>query len=1326
MQALGSWGELKDLATRVWDLTEQLRDEHPAYALPFTTSLIDRTTASASSASLNAPQETINGRELKKILQQKIAPMATRAAWSLGDMTDMEKYYIHIPDTKFEGAYYRAVDAIRNDNYRQAQDCIDLARELLDIELTTLANESYNRAYSAMINAQLLSELEEVYYYKILPERRQSICEIWQKRMQGNQPIIDDYHRLLLTHSLCLPMAQDLQSWIKLANLCCKSNRLTMADFIFRELAHTVLADQPTLNRDLSMISPSSYASQPSHYFNIQASTTPAFSVQSQPTAYHPSLIDQQLVKYEKAKYDWHCLVAARERLLTEKLNRRQAASSTTNENSSFLDTSQSFTSFPSSASSGNLASASSSSTSLGETTNIKLDQNRQDQLRLIEEMKETLMKTCLPALDHLRKQVASSAGATAAPALINTSGGATPAPATANLAAVGSSVGAITQLTSALSVNTTAAATPPLNSTAFSLMSTTTLSGTTSPINQREQRLRQLISKCYLRLGTWQHEIHSMSDETILTDIMKNYEHACTYDDSNYKAWNAYAVLNYDAVNHFKQRVQDLSRSGQQSTPPPVTPATPSMLMTDPFTSPPRNQPPLPPSSQQQQQTGQGSIPGIQQTIPPVIPIQTAETSNEAFRLLTQKMIHCTIPAVKGLLKSIVLSKAKHCLQNTLRLLTLWFEYGQYRDVNEVLVEGIRTVPVEVWLQVLPQLIARIDSPRTSVHQLIRHLLIDVGRQHPQALIYPLVVASKSVVREREAAANRVLNQMREHSHTLVQQAMLVSEELIRISILWHEKWHEGLEEASRQYFGERNIPGMIGTLEPLHEAIERGSTTLSERTFLDSYSNDLAQAHECIRRFNRSRDSREIHQAWDLYHQVFKRIHAQLPNITSLELDHVSPRLGTQCRDLELAVPGTYEPHKPPITIRSVQSHIVVITSKQRPRKISITGSDGSEYVFLLKGHEDLRQDERVMQLFGLVNEFLSANDETRRRNFIIQRYPVIPLAPNNGLLGWVSQCDTLHALIKEHRDKARIPLNAEHRHMQAKAPHYDQLPLINKVEVFEYALNLLEGDDLAKILWHKSSSAEIWLDRRSNYTRSLAVMSMVGYILGLGDRHPSNLMLDRASGKVVHIDFGDCFEVAMTREKFPEKIPFRLTRMLRKAMEVTGIDGTFRMTCEHVMDVLRKNRDSLMAVLEAFVHDPLLNWRLLENNTAEQGQTVAASANNNRSPQAAQQQQQQQQPHYHPHLSTVNEEDNEHESTIGGTGQGQGGQHQQNMVPQPGRTIRAVEIMNRVREKLTGSDFHREQPVDIPTQVELLIKQATSHENLCQSYIGWCPFW
>ena len=59
------------------------------------------------------------------------------------------------------------------------------------------------------------------------------------------------------------------------------------------------------------------------------------------------------------------------------------------------------------------------------------------------------------------------------------------------------------------------------------------------------------------------------------------------------------------------------------------------------------------------------------------------------------------------------------------------------------------------------------------------------------------------------------------------------VSEELIRVAILWHELWHEGLEEASRLYFGERNVKGMFMTLEPLHAMIERGPQTLKETAF-------------------------------------------------------------------------------------------------------------------------------------------------------------------------------------------------------------------------------------------------------------------------------------------------------------------------------------------------------------------------------------------------------------------------------------------------------------------------------------------------------------
>ena len=93
---------------------------------------------------------------------------------------------------------------------------------------------------------------------------------------------------------------------------------------------------------------------------------------------------------------------------------------------------------------------------------------------------------------------------------------------------------------------------------------------------------------------------------------------------------------------------------------------------------------------------------------------------------------------------------------------------------------------------------------------------------------------------------------------------------------------------------------------------------------------------------------------------------------------------------------------------------------------------------------------------------------------------------------------------------------------------APDYESLMLLQKIEVFEYALENTTGQDLYRVLWLKSINSEHWLERRATYTRSLAVNSMVGHILGLGDRHPSNLMLERNTGKMVHIDFGDCFEV------------------------------------------------------------------------------------------------------------------------------------------------------------------------------------------------------
>ena len=146
--------------------------------------------------------------------------------------------------------------------------------------------------------------------------------------------------------------------------------------------------------------------------------------------------------------------------------------------------------------------------------------------------------------------------------------------------------------------------------------------------------------------------------------------------------------------------------------------------------------------------------------------------------------------------------------------------------------------------------------------------------------------------------------------------------------------------------------------------------------------------------------------------------------------------------------------------------------------------------------------------------------------------------------------------------------------------------------------------------------------WLASRTNYARTLAVMSMIGYVLGsavtvatcprltsrLGDRHGENILFDGLTGDTVHVDLNCLFDkvspdhpgqscdlLRLQGKTFtiPERVPFRLTQNLIDALGVTRWEGVFRKAAEITLDLLRQNSESLMSVLEAFVHDPLVEW-------------------------------------------------------------------------------------------------------------------------------------
>jgi serine/threonine-protein kinase ATR len=91
-------------------------------------------------------------------------------------------------------------------------------------------------------------------------------------------------------------------------------------------------------------------------------------------------------------------------------------------------------------------------------------------------------------------------------------------------------------------------------------------------------------------------------------------------------------------------------------------------------------------------------------------------------------------------------------------------------------------------------------------------------------------------------------------------------------------------------------------------------------------------------------------------------------------------------------------------------------------------------------------------------------------------------------------------------------------------------------------------------------------------------------------LGDRHGENILVDKLTGELVHIDLNCLFWKGLTFDE-PERVPFRLTPHMVDALGVTGYEGVFRRVCEITLEVLRGNRETLMSVLEPLVHDPLV---------------------------------------------------------------------------------------------------------------------------------------
>ncbi|XP_058819589.1 serine/threonine-protein kinase ATM [Topomyia yanbarensis] len=343
--------------------------------------------------------------------------------------------------------------------------------------------------------------------------------------------------------------------------------------------------------------------------------------------------------------------------------------------------------------------------------------------------------------------------------------------------------------------------------------------------------------------------------------------------------------------------------------------------------------------------------------------------------------------------------------------------------------------------------------------------------------------------------------------------------------------------------------------------------------------------------------------------------------------------------------------------------------------PKKLICHCMDGQDRIQLLKGKDDMRQDAVMEQVFTILNVLMRHDKEAHKRKLTVRTYKVVPLSRQSGILEWCSDTIPLGAwLIAAHtryRPKDISPLDARKSFAElAKSS------LRTKQEKF---LKICQR--LSPVFQHffleRFLMPGMWFERRLCYTRSVAVSSMVGYILGIGDRHVQNILVDEKTAEVIHIDFGIAFELGKNLPT-PETIPFRLTRDIVAGMGVSGIEGIFKKSCEKTMEILRNNNAPILTILEVLLYDPLYTWNVLSNKKAARRQMADMYGEDD-----------------------INKPDGSSTAV----------------------NISAERALLRINDKLNGRED--EKFTSVEGQVERLIFAASSNLNLCQLFQGWQPY-
>jgi len=311
-------------------------------------------------------------------------------------------------------------------------------------------------------------------------------------------------------------------------------------------------------------------------------------------------------------------------------------------------------------------------------------------------------------------------------------------------------------------------------------------------------------------------------------------------------------------------------------------------------------------------------------------------------------------------------------------------------------------------------------------------------------------------------------------------------------------------------------------------------------------------------------------------------------------------------------LEIPGQYSGDCKPmleyhVNITGFDEKIQIMSSLRKPKRLTIRGDDEKDYKFLVKGGEDLRQDQRIEQIFELMNAILKKDSLCSKKILELKTYNVIPMTNRVGIIEWLDNTAVYSGVLTNELDirekKSFNEMGVKYqRHLQnfGVKDSKSYAPIYNKklkreaiVSSFTDVVNMVPWDLLRRVFASYALSSEAYFLLRRHFVQSHSCLCISQYILGIGDRHLNNLLIDTTNGGVVGIDFGHAFGTATQMLRIPELMPFRLTsQMLNLLLPVQGA-SPYKESMVAVLNAYRKNAGILLNTMDIFITEPLIEW-------------------------------------------------------------------------------------------------------------------------------------